>query len=101
MAKKSWVLRRKKRENLCYKYLAKRNYLVNFINNKQTAVNLKRAALFELQSLPRNSNKTRLNNICLVTGRSGGFFRFFGMSRTVIRTLALNCWIAGFTKSSW
>ncbi len=54
-----------------------------------------------LQKLPRSSSKVRLHNRCQITGRPRGYWRQFGVSRIVLRELALNGRIPGVTKASW
>jgi small subunit ribosomal protein S14 len=54
-----------------------------------------------LQALPRNSSPTRLKNRCMFTGRSRGYYRKFGVSRLVLREMALRGEIPGLKKSSW
>jgi small subunit ribosomal protein S14 len=55
----------------------------------------------KLQRLPRDSSKTRLKNRCLVTGRSRGFYRSFGLSRHNLREMAQQGFLPGIVKSSW
>ena len=89
MAKKSWLARDKKRERLVAKYAEKRKAL-------------KEAKDWEaLQKLPRNSSRTRLNNRCSLTGRSRAYYRRFGISRIMLRDLALKGHIPGVRKASW
>lgn len=44
---------------------------------------------------------TRRNNRCQITGRSRGVYRKFGVSRIVLRELALKGMIPGMRKASW
>ena len=89
MAKKSWLARDRKRERLVAKYAEKRKAL-------------KEAKDWEaLQKLPRNSSMTRLKNRCGLTGRSRAYYRRFGISRIMLRELALKGQIPGVRKASW
>ena len=89
MAKKSWLARQAKREKLVAKFAEQRKAL-------------KDARDYEtLQKLPRNSSATRLNNRCSLTGRSRAYYRRFGISRIMLRELALLGQIPGVTKASW
>jgi small subunit ribosomal protein S14 len=54
-----------------------------------------------LQKLPRNSSQVRLHNRCMFTGRARSFYRKFGVSRLVLREMALKGEIPGLKKSSW
>ena len=94
------IQREKKRQALVLKYANKRKSIKKMIKD---------SSLFEekfnyyrqFQELPRNSSSTRLHNRCLVTGRPKGFYRFFGLSRHVLREMAHNGLLPGVTKSSW
>ena len=44
---------------------------------------------------------TRKRNRCQITGRSRGVYRKFGVSRIVLRELALRGLIPGMRKASW
>ncbi|MBG81173.1 MAG: type Z 30S ribosomal protein S14 [Phycisphaerales bacterium] len=44
---------------------------------------------------------TRKCNRCQITGRSRGVYRKFGVSRIVLRELALQGKIPGMRKASW
>ena len=89
MAKKSWLARDKKREKLVAKFAEKRKALKNAKDWEA------------LQKLPRNSSRTRLNNRCALTGRSRAYYRRFGISRIMLRELALKGQIPGVRKASW
>ncbi|MDR3609605.1 MAG: 30S ribosomal protein S14 [Ignavibacteriaceae bacterium] len=54
-----------------------------------------------LQKLSKNSSKVRLHNRCMFTGRARGFHRKFGISRLVLREMALKGEIPGLKKASW
>lgn len=41
------------------------------------------------------------HNRCMVTGRPKGYYRFFGLSRHVLREMAHDGVLPGVTKSSW
>ncbi|MCL2371428.1 30S ribosomal protein S14 [Candidatus Saccharibacteria bacterium] len=89
MAKKSMVLKDKKREEMYQKYAAKR-------------AELKQAGDYEgLQKLPRNSSPTRRKNRDMLTGRPRSYMRRFGMDRLNFREKASKGEIPGVVKSSW
>jgi len=89
VAKKSWLARQAKREKLVAKYAERRT---SFKESRDYA---------SLQKLPRNSSATRLTNRCSLTGRSRAYYRRFGISRIMLRELALLGQIPGVTKASW
>ncbi len=89
MARKSLVAREAKRRKLVEKYAAIRK-------------ELKEKGDYEgLQKLPKNSSPVRLRNRCMITGRPRGYYRKFGVSRLVLREMALRGEIPGIKKSSW
>jgi len=89
MAKKSSIARNEKRKLLVQKYAGKR-------------AELKAAGDYEgLQKLPRNASPVRIKNRCVVTGRSRGYMRKFGLSRIKFRELANQGHVPGVKKSSW
>ncbi|AJE49562.1 30S ribosomal protein S14 [Paenibacillus polymyxa] len=89
MAKKSKVVREKKRQETVAKYAELRRQLKE------------RGDYEALQKLPRNASPTRLKNRCELTGRPRGYLRRFKVSRIVFRELAHKGQIPGVTKSSW
>ena len=44
---------------------------------------------------------SRKKNYCAITGRSRGVYRKFGVSRIVLRELALKGMVPGMRKASW
>ncbi len=89
MARKSLIAREAKRRKLVEKYAAIRK-------------ELKEKGDYEgLQKLPKNSSPVRLRNRCMLTGRPRGYYRKFGVSRLVLREMALRGEIPGIKKSSW
>lgn len=89
MAKKSKVVKEKKRQALVEKYAERRK-------------ELKEAGDYAaLAKLPRDSAPSRLKNRCEVTGRPRGFMRKFKMSRIAFREYAHKGQVPGVKKSSW
>ncbi len=89
MAKKSKVVKEKKRQALVEQYAALRK-------------ELKEKGDYEsLRKLPRDSSPTRLKNRCEVTGRPRGYLRKFKMSRIAFREYAHKGQIPGVKKASW
>lgn len=89
MAKESMKAREVKRKRLTEKYAEKR-------------AKLKTAGDYTtLQSLPRNSNPIRMHNRCMITGRTRGYIRQFGISRIIFREMASKGLIPGIKKASW
>ncbi|QNR69452.1 30S ribosomal protein S14 [Paenibacillus peoriae] len=89
MAKKSKIVKEKKRQEIVAKYADLRR-------------ELKAKGDYEaLQKLPRDSSPTRLKSRCELTGRPRGYLRKFKLSRIAFRELAHKGQIPGITKSSW
>jgi small subunit ribosomal protein S14 len=89
MAKKSKIVKEKKRQEMVEKYAALRK-------------ELKEKGDYEaLRKLPRDSSPTRLRNRCEITGRPRGYLRKFKMSRIAFREYAHKGQIPGVKKSSW
>ncbi|AOK92560.1 30S ribosomal protein S14 [Paenibacillus sp. S33] len=89
MAKKSKVVKEKKRQEIVAKYADLRR-------------ELKAKGDYEaLQKLPRDSSPTRMKSRCELTGRPRGYLRKFKLSRIAFRELAHKGQIPGITKSSW
>lgn len=89
MARKSLIAREEKRRKLVEKYAKVRE-------------ELKEKGDFEaLQKLPKNSSPVRLHNRCMFTGRARSYYRKFGVSRLVLREMALKGELPGLKKASW
>nr|AYQ95039.1 ribosomal protein S14 [Palmellopsis texensis] len=100
MAKKSLIQRELKRQRLVMRYAKKRSQLKEEIK-KASSLKEKLTLHRKLQQLPRNSSPVRLHNRCLVTGRPKGYYRDFGLSRHVLREMALEGFLPGIKKASW
>ncbi len=89
MAKTSSIAKELRRRKLVAKYAKLRKELKE------------KGDYIALQKLPKNSSPVRLHNRCMFTGRARGFHRKFGVSRLVLREMALRGEIPGLKKSSW
>jgi small subunit ribosomal protein S14 len=101
MAKKSMVLRDKKRAELAAKYGKKREELKKLIKSADVGHDEKQAAVAKLNALPRDSSPSRYRNRCKLTGRSRGYYSKFGLGRNKLREAAMRGDIPGLTKASW
>lgn len=89
MAKKSKIVKEKKRQKMVERYAEIRR-------------EFKAKGDYEtLRKLPRDSSPTRLNSRCEVTGRPRGYMRKFNMSRIAFREYAHKGQLPGVKKSSW
>ena len=89
MAKTSVTARQVKRQRMVAQHAVKR-------------AELKKAGDWKaLDEMPKNSSRVRLKNRCQITGRPRGYIRYFGLSRIMVRDMALNGKIPGLKKASW
>jgi small subunit ribosomal protein S14 len=101
MAKKSSVLKDKKKRRLVAQYANKRAALKAVANDKTLSVEERFKASLKLAELPRNSSKIRVRNRCEVSGRPRAYYRKLKMSRIALRELGSKGLIPGLVKSSW
>ncbi|MEM7082926.1 MAG: 30S ribosomal protein S14 [Pseudomonadota bacterium] len=101
MAKKSMLMRERKREKLANKYKAKRDELKAIIKSVHSDDEAVEAAVVALSKLPRDSSPSRQRNRCSISGRPHGYYRKFGLSRNMLRKSTMNGEIPGLRKASW
>ncbi|GLS84877.1 30S ribosomal protein S14 [Paraferrimonas haliotis] len=101
MAKTSMKAREAKRAKLVAKYAEKRQALKALIANPATSEEERWDAVLKLQTLPRDSSRSRQRNRCNQTGRPHGFLRKFGLSRIKLREAAMRGEVPGLKKASW
>ena len=101
MAKLAVKLRELKRRKTVDKFRARRQALLEMLQNQRVSDEDKEAARAKLQKLPRNASPVRLRNRCALTGRPRGVFRKFGLGRNKLRELALKGEVPGVIKASW
>ncbi|NNL18947.1 MAG: 30S ribosomal protein S14 [Boseongicola sp.] len=101
MAKKSMLMRERKREKLAAKYKAKREKLKAIIKSVDSDDEAIEAAVIALSKLPRDSSPSRQRNRCSISGRPHGYYRKFGLSRNMLRKSTMNGEIPGLRKASW
>ena len=101
MAKKSMILRERKRAATVKKYAAKRAEYKRIIRDLHSTDDERERAQLKLQALPRNASPVRMRNRCAVSGRPKGFYRKFGLGRNMLREAAMRGEIPGLYKASW
>lgn len=101
MARLCKVEKNKRQHKLVDKYKVKRNKLREKIRDQNTSFEEKIEARAEMDKLPRDASPSRLRNRCLVTGRSRGVYRKFGLGRNKLREYAMQGLIPGLRKASW
>lgn len=101
MAKKSMIMREKRREKLVAKYAVRRAKLKAIVIDEKSSDEERLAAVAKLAGMPRDSSPTRLRNRCAITGRPRGYYRKFGLGRNKLREATMNGEIPGLRKASW
>ena len=101
MAKKSIIERNRRRQRVVKRYSKRRLALQQQMHNKALSVEERFQIAQQIALLPRDSSKTRCHNRCAVTGRGRSVYRYFGLSRIILRELASSGEIPGTVRSSW
>lgn len=101
MAKNSMKAREAKRAKLAAKYSEKRAALKAIIASPSSSDEDRWDAVMRLQTLPRDSSRSRQRNRCRLTGRPHGYLRKFGLSRIKLREAAMRGEVPGLRKASW
>jgi small subunit ribosomal protein S14 len=101
MAKTCMVNRDVKRKKLAKRYAAKRVDLKKTLNSQTASYEDKLEASAKLQKLPRDSSPSRQRNRCVLTGRSRGVYRKFGLGRNKLREATMRGDVPGLRKASW
>jgi small subunit ribosomal protein S14 len=82
-------------------FFEKREKLKSLLKDKEQTMSIRYKAQLQLNKLPKNSSKVRLNNRCLITGRTHSILKSFRISRIKLRELISIGLITGIKKSSW
>ena len=101
MAKLSSIQKNLKRKLLVNKFRDKKFSLKKKVKNKELSLDERIKLYSKINELPRNASKVRVRNRCIITGRSRGVYRKFGLSRIKIRELSMAGMLPGVVKSSW
>ena len=101
MAKLSMKLREVRRIKLSKKLAARRNELRAKAKDMRLSEEERAAASLKLQKMPRDSSPSRVRNRCRITGRTRGYYRKFGLSRSKLRKAAMRGDVPGLVKASW
>ncbi|MBN2646463.1 MAG: 30S ribosomal protein S14 [Thiotrichales bacterium] len=101
MAKLSMIARETKRTKLVEKFAAKRAELKKIISDPNSDYDARMDAVDALSKLPRDGSPVRQQRRCRITGRPHGVYRKFGLSRNMLRQLAMQGDVPGLRKASW
>lgn len=101
MARKGSIEINEKRKRLSKSHAAKRAALKAVAMDRDAAPEERFKANLKLAALPRSGSKIRVRNRCMLTGRSRGNYRKFGISRIMLREMGAHGLIPGLKKASW
>lgn len=101
MSKLCMKQRENKRVKLCATKRKQREELRAVVKSLDATLEEKEAAQKKLQTMPRDSNYTRINRRCWKTGRSRGVLRVAGLCMSQLRQYVMNGYLPGFEKASW
>ncbi len=101
MARKGLLESNKRKKNLVADYESKRKELKSKIMDRESSVEERFEASIKLAKITRSSSKVRVRNRCAETGRPRGVYRFCGLSRVVLRQMAVHAFLPGIRRSSW
>lgn len=101
MAKQSMIEREKKRAKMVAKYATKHDAFKAASVDMALSFEERMEAMDKLAALPRNASPVRQRNRCRMTGRPHGVYKKFGLSRNMLRELAMQGDIPGLRKASW
>ena len=101
MAKISMVEREKRRSKLNQKFNKKRLELKILISSPHSSDDERVEAERKLQTLPRDSSRSRQRNRCRMCGRSRAYNRLTGLCRIHMRGAVMNGLVPGMHKASW
>jgi len=101
MAKLSSIQKNLKRKLLVKKFQDRKLSLKKKVKNKDLSLDERIKLYSKINELPRDASKVRIRNRCIITGRSRGVYRKFGLSRIKIRELSMSGALPGVIKSSW
>ncbi len=95
------IEREKKRAKTVAKFAAKRAALKKASVDMTKSYEERMEAMEKLAALPRNASPVRQRNRCRLTGRPHGVYKKFGLSRNMLRELAMQGDVPGLRKASW
>jgi len=101
MAKKSSIQKNLNRKKIVSKFKKKRKDLKILIMKKDISMEERFKFQSRLNDLPRDGSNVRVRNRCILTGRTRGVYRKFGLSRIKFRELSMSGALPGVVKSSW
>src|SRR3990167_7012486 len=99
MAKKSVKNRNKIRVQLVSRLKSKRDQLRDAVRDINLSESERWDAMFQLQSMPRDSSPTRRRNRCKQCGRPRAYNRLTGLCRLHMRAVTMKGMVPGLHKA--
>lgn len=100
MGRKALMERNKKRIASVALYRERRSAILELVRDKNASYSLRLLAYKKLKRLPRDSAPCRIRRLCCSSSRSRSVYGDFGVSRIVLRSLALCGMMPGVFKGS-
>ena len=101
MATKAKIAKNNRRRVIVERFRELRMELKEMSKDMNRTQQERQEASIALSTLPRDASPTRVRNRCIMTGRSRGYYRKFGLSRIALRDSALRGDLPGVRKASW
>lgn len=101
MARKSVIVRQRKREKMVANAYQKRASFKATIADPNATLEEKFQAVLALQKMPRDTSPTRLRTRCNETGRPRGVWKRFMLSGMPLRRMIMEGLLPGAHKDSW
>jgi small subunit ribosomal protein S14 len=96
------IIERDKKRRKMVKFYEKKRLLIKLQIKKNYNLGLDLVSLYlKLRKLPKNSCKVRIQNRCVITGRSRSVYKSFKISRLQLKELCSKGLIPGVNRSSW
>jgi small subunit ribosomal protein S14 len=95
------IERDKQKRKFYLTFLEKREKLKNILKNREQKIAIRYTTQLKLNKLPKNASKVRVNNRCIITGRTHSVLKSFRISRIKVRELISIGLLLGVKKSSW
>jgi len=101
VARKGLLESNQRKKKLVSDYAKQRKELKSRVMNRDESLENRFEASLKLAQMPRSSSKVRVRNRCSETGRPRGVYSFCGLSRIVLRQMAVHALLPGVRRSSW
>jgi small subunit ribosomal protein S14 len=101
MAKTSTIAKAARRDDRSKRALEKRKALKAKIIDPNTSDDDRRAAMFTLNKMKKDTIRIRHQRRCQATGAPRAVYRKFKLHRITFRNMALQGLLPGVTKASW